>query len=394
MQENKTEFDKGVAKCFDLRDDPFERRLVRLASDHEPRRGESSRLAALSASHASRLQHDLGLHRALGHEPDELEEPEDQGHRLEHDRVELETRPLGRIPRRCQRDVPSLASLQVPVLHRIACLQDVEADVAQRLGANGGVHQVRQAVSNLDVLLNPAVVLILAIVLVGQAPLVAREDATGLEHPEDLAVDSSAVGSVASGLDGVHSIERVVLERKLHEVSLDELHLITEALTDGEGVAPVHLKLVDGHGLDVGACESRDVSGRPADTAAAVQKGGTLLRAQAAGQKVLMAEDGLLESLTFAPVGKVEARAPAPLVELRGKVVIGVHQVGVVLVAILGGLVLVVLVVVPIDLVVLFGARQRSQELNGMHQALVEERANTQQQHCQHRQARQRERGR
>ena len=54
--------------------------------------------------------------------------------------------------------------------------------------------------------------------LVGQAPLVAREGSARLEHPEDLAVDAVAVGRVARRLDRKDRVEGVVGEWELLEL--------------------------------------------------------------------------------------------------------------------------------------------------------------------------------
>ena len=54
------------------------------------------------------------------------------------------------------------------------------------------------------------------------------------------------------------------------------------------------------------------------------------------------------EGLPPPPIRKMEAGAPAPLVELRRQVVVRIHQVGVLVVAVVG-LVLIVQVVVSIN---------------------------------------------
>mmetsp|Transcript_120850 Transcript_120850/g.347154 ORF Transcript_120850/g.347154 Transcript_120850/m.347154 type:complete len:339 (+) Transcript_120850:370-1386(+) len=280
------------------------------------------------------------------------------------------------------------------VLHAIPGVEDLEACVLQGLGADRGVHEVGQAVAHLDVALDAAVVLVLRVVLVGEAPLVASEDGAGLQHAQDLPVDFGAVGRVAGGLDGVHRVERGVGEGQLHEVRLDELHLAADALLHGDGVAAVHLELVDGHCLDLGAGEACDVPRRAADAAAAVQHGGAFADAEAAGEVVLVAEDGLLETLALAPVREVEARAPAPLVELRRQVVVGVDEVGVILVPVLGGLCVVVLVVVPIDLAVLLRLVQRAEENQGLLQAGPQDRAGAQEEDEAERTSREGERAR
>mmetsp|Transcript_41931 Transcript_41931/g.131056 ORF Transcript_41931/g.131056 Transcript_41931/m.131056 type:complete len:330 (-) Transcript_41931:365-1354(-) len=305
------------------------KRLARsdgLPAHHEPRGREDALGAAPRQADSTGLQHDLRLHRPVRHRPEPLEEVQDHGHQPEHDRVELEPGPLQWVPRGRERHVPGLPASLGAVDGAVARLQHLEACVLEGLGADGGVHEVGQAVADLDVPLDLPVVGRGGVVAVRQAPLVAREDGSGLEHAEDLAVDLRAVGCVARGLDRVDAVEGRVREGQLHEVSLDKLHLAAHALAGGNGVASVHLELVDGDCLDLSASEAGDVPRRPADPAAAVQDLGALADAQAAGEVVLVPEDGLAEGLPGAAVREVEARAPAPLVELRRQVVIGVHQ--------------------------------------------------------------------
>mmetsp|Transcript_20375 Transcript_20375/g.61011 ORF Transcript_20375/g.61011 Transcript_20375/m.61011 type:complete len:367 (-) Transcript_20375:184-1284(-) len=340
-----------------------------LASHHEPSRRESASLAALGTTHTPSLKHDLRLGRALGHQLGELEELQDQRHDVKHDGVELEARPFGRVPGRHQWHVPRFAvAAKVPILHAIAGFQDLETRVFEGLGADGRVHQVGEPIANLDVPLDPAVVLALGVVLVREAPLVTSEDSPGLEHAEDFAVDPRTVRGVASRLDCVDGVERRVREGHLHEVRLHELDLAAEALTGGDRVASIHLKLVDGDRLDARPQKLRDVARRAADAASAIEDFRAAAHEKAPGEVIFVAQNGLPEGLTGAPIREMETGAPPPLVELSGQVVIRVHESGVVLVTILRGLALVVLIVVPVDLAMLLRRRQRSKELGRLLQ--------------------------
>eukprot|EP00968_Pinguiococcus_pyrenoidosus_P013369 scaffold1220_cov259-Pinguiococcus_pyrenoidosus.AAC.41 len=169
-------------------------------------------------------------------------------------------------------------------------------------------------------------VLVGRVVVVRHAPLVAREDGARLQHPLDLRVDLDTVRRVAGRLDGVGRVEGAVLERHLHEVALHALALPFEALRAVQLIAAVHLVLVQRDARDVGLGEARDVPHRAADAAAHVQHFGAGVRAQAAGEVVLVALDRAREGLALEAVGEVEALAPSPLVEQGAQVVVGVHQ--------------------------------------------------------------------
>jgi len=78
-----------------------------LLAHHEPHGGEAARGPAARAADSAGLQHHLGVFGAGGDQANELEERQDFGHQEVHDGVELEARPLERVPRRRQRSVPS-----------------------------------------------------------------------------------------------------------------------------------------------------------------------------------------------------------------------------------------------------------------------------------------------
>mmetsp|Transcript_94060 Transcript_94060/g.249745 ORF Transcript_94060/g.249745 Transcript_94060/m.249745 type:complete len:389 (+) Transcript_94060:268-1434(+) len=329
----------------------------RLAADHEPRRREAALDATACEADTTSLQHHLSLHRAIRHNPQPLEQVKEEGHNPEHDGVELEPWPLQGVPGRRQRHIPRLSTSQSTVDGDIARLQHLEARVAERLGADRGVNDVRQAVTNLNIALDLLVLGRGGVEVVRQAPLVASEDSPRFEYAQDLAVDFCPVGCVACGLNGVDAIEGCLREGQLHEVSLDQLHLSAQPLAGGELVATVHLELVDSDSLDLSAREAGDVPGGSTNAATAVEDFGTMMDAQASSQVVLMAQDGLAESLSCASVREVKARAPSPLIELCRQIVVGVHEGGIVGVAVVRRLLCTIEIVVAVDLAMLLRVR-------------------------------------
>mmetsp|Transcript_35134 Transcript_35134/g.100904 ORF Transcript_35134/g.100904 Transcript_35134/m.100904 type:complete len:213 (-) Transcript_35134:650-1288(-) len=185
----------------------------RLAPNHEPSRSEDTLSAPEREAHPSRLQHDLRLLCTLRHNPEPLEETQEDGHDPEYDGIKLESWPLERVPGRRKRDIPRLPAIQGAIDCDIAGLQYLEACIAKCLGADRRVHEVGQAIADLDVALDLLVLSRGGIVFVSQAPLIASEDRPGLEHTQDFAVDLRAVWRMAGGLYGIHAVKRGIWER-------------------------------------------------------------------------------------------------------------------------------------------------------------------------------------
>mmetsp|Transcript_15439 Transcript_15439/g.24374 ORF Transcript_15439/g.24374 Transcript_15439/m.24374 type:complete len:478 (-) Transcript_15439:198-1631(-) len=297
-----------------------------LAHDGQVHGGESARGAAPRAADAPLLQHHLHLAGARRGQPHLLHQPEQVGREPHAHARELEA--LGEdVPAGHERQVPDLGARGVVLVKgHVARLQQLKAHLLKRLVHLPGGDHVRQPVPFLNGLLDLAVLLVLGIVLVCEAPLVAGEHAPGLQHPHDLPIHLQPVGGVARGLDGVRAVEALVREGHLHEVALHRPHPLLQPLRPVEGVAALHLVLVEGDPGDVRSSELGDVAVGAPDAATAVQQLIPGLGAQAAGEVVLVPADGLSEGLERPAVGKVETRAPAPLIKQRGQLVVGVDQ--------------------------------------------------------------------
>mmetsp|Transcript_35474 Transcript_35474/g.61305 ORF Transcript_35474/g.61305 Transcript_35474/m.61305 type:complete len:211 (-) Transcript_35474:72-704(-) len=162
----------------------------------------------------------------------------------------------------------------------------------------------------------------------------------------------------------------VVRERHLHEVTLHEADHVAAALLLAKDVAAVDLELVQSERGHVRRREAVDVPGRTANSAAAVENLGALVDPKLASKVVLVAKDRLAEGFVAETGGEVERGAPAPLVELGGKVIVRVHQRGVVSIAALRALSLLQIVVLA-DPVVLLGRGERREEDHRLFHAQV-----------------------
>mmetsp|Transcript_31203 Transcript_31203/g.91543 ORF Transcript_31203/g.91543 Transcript_31203/m.91543 type:complete len:245 (-) Transcript_31203:367-1101(-) len=229
---------------------------------------EGAHLAAHDEAELPLPQHLAHLARAGGREAERLE--------ARHEDVDEECADGGELqPEEVEEggredDVPRLAA-RVRVERRVSRLDDLEANLDERVVAVRRRHHVGQPVPLLNQLLGEHVLRVAVAVLLGQAPLVRDEAAARLEHAVDLAVDVGAVRQVAAGLDGVHVVEGVVREGELVEVSLDKLAARREAGLGAEAVATVDLVLVESHSGDRRASEAAEVAERAADATAAVE---------------------------------------------------------------------------------------------------------------------------
>merc|ERR1712086_392978 len=105
-------------------------------------------------------------------------------------------------------------------------------------------------------------VCVVLVIRVSETPFISGKDATRLEDAQNFGVNTDAVWRVASGFDCVYTVKGVILERQLHEVTLDNLHL---------------------------ACTL------PSDPASTIEHLGAMVDSEAACEVVLVAENGTVE---------------------------------------------------------------------------------------------------
>lgn len=210
----------------------------------------------------------------------------------------------------------------VGAVGKILVVQHLEAGGLHGVEGLGDLAHVGDAVALLDAEADLAVVQVVVVVLVGHEPLVDAKDAAGLEDAEDLAVDALERGGVDGSLDGVDGVERVVGEAHLHEVALDVVELVGQALLGGVGGGALNLVVVVVEAGNVAAGELGNLAGRAADAAADVENLHALLDADAVSQVVLVAGNGLVEGLALGETAEVEGLAPAVLVQVGGQVVV------------------------------------------------------------------------
>ena len=86
--------------------------------------------------------------------------------------------------------------------------------MAHGLGFRSGLERSGLTISFFNLLLPIAVLWLILVVLVSQAPFVTGEDTSWLEHAEDLTVALYPVRSMAGCFDGKHSIERCILSAR------------------------------------------------------------------------------------------------------------------------------------------------------------------------------------
>lgn len=298
--------------------------LLGLLADHQVHGSEQVLLRTLDETVTGQSERVSGLLGSLGEETDGLtgtdetvgEATAPPGHAGDGDKVPDGTHVLEGAG---QRVVPGGS---VGAGSEILVVLELETGVLHGLDTLGDADHVGDTVALLDTETDAAVLGVLVVVLVGHQPLVDTEGAAGLENAEDLRVDANQLGSVHSSLDGVDGVEAVVGELHLHEVALDEGHLVRETLLLGVVGGAVDLVVVVVEAGDVGAGELDNFTCRSADTAADVQNLHAFGDAGLHGKVVLVAGDGLVEGLAVGEAAEVERRAPTVLVEIGGQVVV------------------------------------------------------------------------
>mmetsp|Transcript_16702 Transcript_16702/g.26065 ORF Transcript_16702/g.26065 Transcript_16702/m.26065 type:complete len:229 (-) Transcript_16702:83-769(-) len=182
--------------------------------------------------------------------------------------------------------------------------------------------------------------LIRRIEFIRHAPFIARKCRTWLERSQNLLIHANAIRSMTGGLDGVCSIKGLILKWAMHEITLYELDSFCQALLSADLVTSRHLVRVQSQAFDLHLLleEFGNVACRSTDTASYIHNlGSRLERAEHTGEVILMATRALGKGLPLILVRKVEGLTPAPLVELRGEIVVGVHKLLVFGVAIIHG---------------------------------------------------------
>lgn len=207
-------------------------------------------------------------------------------------------------------------------LGQILVVQKLEASSLEGGQALGDGNHVRDTVALLDTKPDFTVLLVVIVVFVGHEPFVDTEHTSGLQHTEDLTVDTLEAGCVHSRLDGIHGVEGVVREPHLHEVALDEAQLVREALPGSVARRALDLVVIVVQANHVHASELDHLAGRSTHTAAHIQDPHVLLQAHLERQVVLMAGNGLLEGLSVREAAEMERAAPSVLVEVGRQVVV------------------------------------------------------------------------
>lgn len=214
----------------------------------------------------------------------------------------------------------------IVAVSEILVMEELEASGLHGVHTLGDRHHVADTVTELNVETDLSVLNVALVIVVRHQPLVDTKDTAGLEHAEDLAVDTFELGSVHRGLNGIDGVKCVVREGHLHEVALDEGELVGETSLDGILCRSVDLVVVIVQARDMGVGELGDLAGGTTDTTANIQNLHALLDADLGGQVVLVAGNGCVKALALGEPTEVEGLAPAILVKVSGQVVVAARR--------------------------------------------------------------------
>lgn len=213
---------------------------------------------------------------------------------------------------------------RIRAISQVLVVEEIKASVLDGSQALGHLDHVGDTVSLLNTKTDCAVLRVVVVVLVGHEPFVDTENTTRLEHTLDFLVDTDELGRVDSGLDGVDSVEGVVGELHLHEVTLDEAQLVAQALALRITGGTLDLVVVVVEPNHVSISELGDLTGRAANTAANIKHLHAGLDTHLVGEVVFVAGDCLVEGLSVGKATEVEGCTPSVLVKIGSKVVVAV----------------------------------------------------------------------
>ena len=300
--------------------------LLGLLADHQVHGGEQVLLSTLDQAVSSQGKTVGSLLGSLGEETDLLKGTDETvgettappGHAGNSEEVPDGTHVLEGTGQRVVQGSGVGAGSQILVV------EELETGILDGLDTLGDGDHVGDTITLLNTQTNATVLGVGVVVLVSHEPLVDTEGTTRLQDTEDLAVHTDQLGGVDGSLDGVDSVEAVVGELHLHEVTLDEVHLVGETLLLSVVGGTVDLVVVVVQTGDVSTAELDHLTSGTTDTAANIQNLHTILQTGLHGEVVLVAGDSLVEGLTVGETAEVEGRAPAIFVEVGGQVVVAV----------------------------------------------------------------------
>ena len=305
-----------------------QQRLLGLLANHEVHGSEEVLLSTLNQTVTGQGQAVGGLLGTLGEETDALTGT--------NEAVSNTTSPPGHAGN--GKEVPGGAHVLegarqrvvprngVGTSSQILVVLQVEAGVLHGLHTLGDADHVRDTVTLFDTEADATVLGIVVVVIVSHEPLVNSEGTAGLQDTEDFAVHTNQLRGVHSSLNGVDSVEAVVGEVHLHEVALDEGHLVGKTLLVGVVGGAVNLVVVVVQTGDVGTGELDHLTSGTTDTTADIQNLHVFGDTGHVGEVVLVAGNSLVERLTVGETAEVEGRTPSVLVEVGSKVVVAVKQ--------------------------------------------------------------------
>lgn len=120
-----------------------------------------------------------------------------------------------------------------------------------------------------------------------------------------------------------------VVGRTYHEISLNEIQLIAQALVSSVSMSALNLVIVVVQSSDMRAGELGDLAGWASNTASNIKNLHAVLDTDLVGEVVLVAGNGLEEWLVGGEAAEVEGLAPSVLVEVGAQVVIVLGEGGV-----------------------------------------------------------------
>lgn len=294
--------------------------MLRLFADHQVHGGEQLLLSTSNKTVCSYSQAVCGLLGTCRSQSQQLQKTRETvrrpasplGHLYDGEGIE---NTLHVLPVTSQRPVPREG---VRAVGQVLMVEHLESSNLHGLETVGDLDHVGDTITQLDSKTNLTVVEVVVIVVFGHEPLVDTKDTAGLEHTQDLAVDTRQLRGVDSSLNGVDGIEAVVGEVHLHEVTLYKVQLVRQALLLRIVGSTLNLVVIVVQSSNVAAGELGDLTSRATHTTTDIQHFHALLNADLVGKIVLVTGDRLVERLAVGVTAEVERLTPTILVQVGG----------------------------------------------------------------------------
>lgn len=202
----------------------------------------------------------------------------------------------------------------------VLVLLDCETDSFEGLETVLDGEHLGDTVTDFEAADDAEVVWVGGVILISHDPFVASKDSAGLQDPVSLAIDTLKSRGMDGSLDGIAGVVRVVINRHIHEIALDEIRALVKPRRDGIASGTGDLVIVVVETGDMGTGEMTNLTSGSTDSTANIEDAVVRLDTHVGGKEVFVAGDSLVERLARVESAKVKRCSPSVLFqEMEGR---------------------------------------------------------------------------